>query len=168
MSLKDTAYRFKEFWNDFKRERSGLVGLGILGFCVLVVLFEPAFLPFKDVNGNWRSISYWEDNPRAAPPVWTNLFAKQKSATTVQYDEATVSEEFVTTERYPGGVKMKVYSFGYDYRYDLSPVDLIVRMTASGNLSADIDVVRPDGQTIYLGSFIESGMKDSQIGRAHV
>ncbi len=163
MSLKDTAYRFKEFWNDFKRERSGLVGLGILGFCVLVVLFEPAFLPFKDVNGNWRSISYWEDNPRAAPPVWTNLFAKQKSATTVQYDEATVSEEFVTTERYPGGVKMKVYSFGYDYRYDLSPVDLIVRMTASGNLSADIDVVRPDGQTIYLGSFIESGMKDSPL-----
>lgn len=163
MSLKDTAYRFKEFWADFKRERSGLVGLGILGFCVLVVLFEPVFLPFKDVNGNWRSISYWEDNPRAAPPQWTNLFAKQKAATTVQFDEAAVSEEFVTTERYPDGVRVKVYSFAYDYRYDLSPVDLIVRMTASGNLSADIDVVRPDGQTVYLGSFTESGMQDSPL-----
>lgn len=69
MSLKDVTYRFKEFWGDFRREKSGLIGLGILLLCVIVVLFEPIFLPYKDVNGNWRNITYWQDNSPSAPPA---------------------------------------------------------------------------------------------------
>ncbi|HAE22471.1 MAG TPA: ABC transporter permease [Spirochaetaceae bacterium] len=163
MSLKDTAYRFKEFWDDFRREKAGLVGLGILLFCLLVVIFEPVFLPYKDVNGNWRNISYWEDNTRAAPPVWTNLFSAKKSAVTVQIDEALVKEEFTKSERYPAGIDMRVYSFEYEYKYDLAPVDIILRTVADGNINMDIDVIRPDGQVVYVGSYTESGMQNTSL-----
>ena len=188
MSLKDSAYRFKEFWNDFRKDANGLIGLGILVAATLIVIFEPVFLPFKDVNDNWRNIAYWEDNTRAAPPVWTNLFSAKKSAVTYRNDEPDVKEEFVTTERYPAGTQMRVYSFEYDYKYDIAPVDLIFRAVCNGNINMDIDIVRPDGQSVFLGSITQANMRDAsvrfavetearanvmsfvreQIGRAHV
>jgi peptide/nickel transport system permease protein len=46
MNIKDSVQRFREFWNDFRKEKSGLVGLGILGLALLIVIFEPVFLSF--------------------------------------------------------------------------------------------------------------------------
>lgn len=175
MSLKDASYRFKEFWNDFRKERSGLVGLGILAAAILIVLFEGFFLSYKEVNTNWRSISYWEDNARAAPPVWTNLFAKQKSAVSVELSEPQVREEFTKGERYPEGAQMRVYEFRYDYQYDLAPVDLIFRAVGNGRINMELEVLRPDGQVVYIGNITETNMTDDPMrfstetaGRANV
>ncbi|MCK7479795.1 MAG: hypothetical protein M0C28_22780 [Candidatus Moduliflexus flocculans] len=35
MKLEDAAYRLREFWEEFRKERNGLVGLGILAAAVL-------------------------------------------------------------------------------------------------------------------------------------
>jgi peptide/nickel transport system permease protein len=153
----------RDFWTEFKRERSGLVGLGILSIAVLLVIFEPLLLPYKDANDNWRNISYWEDTPRAAPPAWTNLFSAKKSAVTVRMDDAEVTEEFIRDERYPEGIMMRVYSFRYDYRYDLAPADLVLHARADGGISMFIDIVRPDGEIVSAGRITESGMTDARV-----
>ncbi|HRW25329.1 MAG TPA: ABC transporter permease, partial [Spirochaetia bacterium] len=115
MSMKDVGYRFKEFWDDFRKETSGLIGLGILALSLIVVLFEPVFLPFKDVDGNWRNISYWQDSPPAAPPAWTNLFAAEKSATT-----AYLNDPIVEDVDDPDFGLARVYTFKYNYKCDKS------------------------------------------------
>lgn len=175
MSLKDASYRLKEFWNDFRKERAGLVGLGILAAAVLIVLFEGLLLPYDDVNANWRSISYWEDNARAAPPVWTNVFSKAKSAVTLELDDPEIREEFTKSARYPDGALMRVYEFRYDYRYDVAPVDLIFRAVGNGNLNMELDVLRPDGQAVYVGNITETNLSNDRLrfssdtaGRANI
>jgi len=158
MNIKDSAQRFMEFWNDFRKEKSGLVGLGILAFAVLIVIFEPLFLPFKDVNSNWRKITYWEDNPAAAPPVWTNLFSRQKSATSSRLFEPEISEADD-----PDYGRVLVYTFDYEYKFDRPPLDLIFRATANGRILINIYIERPDGETIHLGRVYKEGQENDAL-----
>lgn len=158
MSMKDFTYRLGEFWADFRKETSGLIGLGILALCLVVVLLEPVFLPYKDVNGNWRNISYWEDNPQAAPPAWTNLFAKEKSATTSRYESPVV-----TDEEDPEFGAVRVYTFKYDYKFDKAPLDLILRANGTGMLFMNISIERPDGETVTLGQVYQDGLAGDPI-----
>ncbi len=158
MSMKDFGYRLGEFWADFSREKSGLIGLGILLLSLIVVLMEPVFLPYKDVNGNWRDITYWEDNPPAAPPAWTNLFAREKSATTARLDKPVVTEE-----EDPELGMVRIYSFKYPYHYDKSPLDIILRAKGSGMIFMNMSLERPDGNTIFLGQIYQSDLNDDQL-----
>jgi len=158
MSMKDVAYRFKEFWNDFRREKAGLIGLAILALCAIVVILEPVFLPYKDVNGNWRNISYWEDNSPSAPPAWTNLFTAKKAAITHQFDDPVVTDE---EDAEYGAVR--VYSFTYNYKYDLPPLDMIMHARASGMLVILPEVVRPDGVVIKLGQMYQEALADDDL-----
>jgi len=158
MNVKDSAQRFMEFWNDFRKEKSGLVGLGILAFAVLIVIFEPVFLPFKDVNSNWRNITYWEDNPAAAPPVWTNLFSRQKSATSKRVFDPEISEADD-----PDYGRVLVYTFDYDYNFDKPPLDLILRATANGRVLLNVYVERPDGETVSLGRVYKEGLENDPL-----
>lgn len=158
MQLKDITYKFKEFWLEFKKDKAGLVGIGILAFSLLLILFEPFVLTFKDVNNNWRSITYWEDNSPAAPPVWTNWFSKQKSARSQVLEDAAVSDE---TDSVYGEVRK--YEFVYNYTYDIAPLDIILRADCSGSAFLNIVFLRPDGESVYLGQFQQNGLNASNI-----
>lgn len=158
MSMKDFTYRLAEFWADFRKERSGLIGLGILLFALIVVVFEPLFLPFRDVNGNWRDITYWEDNPPAAPPAWTNWLASEKSATTMYLDKPTV-----TDEEDPEYGAVTVYTFDYQYQFDKPPLDLIMHARATGMVFMNISVLRPDGESVFLGQLYQDGLEDDAV-----
>jgi len=158
MSMKDFTFRLGEFWADFRKETSGLIGLGILALSVIVVLAEPLFLPYKDVNGNWRNITYWEDNPPAAPPAWTNLFSKEKSATTARFEKPVVTEED-DAEYGP----VRVFTFKYPYKFDKSPLDIILRAKGTGMLFMNISIERPDGDTIFLGQMYQDGLNGDSI-----
>lgn len=146
MSMKDVAYRFKEFWGDFRREKAGLLGLGILLLCLIVVILEPVFLPYKDVNGNWRNITYWQDNSPSAPPAWTNWFNAKKSAITTQLDKPEI-----TDEEDPEYGPVRVFSFTYRYKYDVPPLDMILHAKGNGMLVMLPEIIRPDGAVVKLG-----------------
>ncbi len=144
--MNDFGYRLGEFWADFRKETAGLIGLGILALSVVVVLLEPVFLPYKDVNEHWRDITYWEDNPPAAPPVWTNLFSGKKSARSAKFDTPVVTRELD-----PAFGPVRVYTFLYQYRYDRAPLDLILRAVGTGSLVINFSIERPDGDIVFLG-----------------
>ena len=129
MSAKDFGFWLRDFWNDFKRERSGLVGLAILILSVLVVAFEPLLLPWGEVNTKWRSIDYWQDNSASAPPAWTNAFRREKLAVTTRL-LAGKPEEL----ELDGGVKTVRYDFSYKFSADKPPLDIIVHGLATGDV----------------------------------
>ncbi|HPX97958.1 MAG TPA: ABC transporter permease, partial [Thermotogota bacterium] len=78
MKLKDLRGSISEFWNEFRKVKSGLVGLGIFAFFLLLLIFEPVLAPFSETNTRWRDISYWDDNPQSAYPIWVNFFSAKK------------------------------------------------------------------------------------------
>jgi len=158
MSMKDFTYRLVEFWNDFRKEKNGLIGLGILAIALIVVIFEPVFLPYKEVNKNWRDITYWEDNPPAAPPAWTNLLSKEKSAITIFLEDPVV-----TDEEDPEYGAVRVYTFVYPFKFDKSPLDMIFKANGTGMLFMNISIERPDGESIFLGQVYQDGLEDDPV-----
>ncbi|WP_427194502.1 ABC transporter permease [Treponema denticola] len=153
--MENFVDRFKEFWNDFKKEKIGIVAIVLLGLLVILIILEPVVLPFKGTNDNWHNISYWEDNPASAPPVWSELFSTKKSARTVRFTEPEITEE--ESEHFG---QAKVYSFKYNYNYDKNPNNIIFRAELTGDVIMSMDVIRPDGKRIELGVFQKGNLKD--------
>jgi peptide/nickel transport system permease protein len=158
MKLKDFGRALAEFWAEFRKSTSGLIGLGILVVSVLVVIFEPYALPWKETNTKWRSIDYWIDNSAGAPPAWSNLFTKLKSPETVILDAPKVE-----TKELEGGTTEAIYTFTYKYKADKPPLDLIFHSTITGSVPVTISVMRPDGQAVDLASRFEEGLNAQNI-----
>jgi len=134
------------------------VGLAILILSILVVIFEPFILPWKETNSKWRSIDYWQDNSASAPPAWTNFFAKEKAAVTVRLENPKKEETELE-----GGVRLVTYTFEYHYTADKAPLDVIFHMTGEGDIPAQVAVERPDGQTLELAQRFEQGLSGQDI-----
>jgi peptide/nickel transport system permease protein len=158
MNLKDMGRSLGNFWKEFRREKSGLVGLAILVISVFLVLFEPLVLPWADTNSKWRSIDYWQDNSPSSPPAWTSFFSKSKSPVTLRLAAPKVESADLDT-----GGKMLQFTFDYDFQGDNPPLDLIFHAEGIGNIPIAISVVRPDGKTIDLASRYDEGLTGQAI-----
>ncbi|MBP6983742.1 MAG: ABC transporter permease [Thermotogae bacterium] len=146
MKLKDLKVSISEFWQEFRKVKSGLVGLAIFGFFLALLIFEPVLAPFSETNTRWRDISYWDDNPQSAYPIWVNFFSAKKYAESALLENPEVKEEVFGTNR------MVTYTFEYDYQYDIAPADLILKVEGSGVAMMDLTFTRPDGESVLLAS----------------
>lgn len=130
----------REFWAEFYKEKSGLAGLSLLLVFALLGIFGELIVPFPGASAHWRDIGFWQDNPQAAPPAWTNLFSAKKGA------PSSVLRSFkLESETRDNGVKVETFSFDYPFRYDLPPRDLVFRVPGSGAAPITISIERPDG-----------------------
>lgn len=134
----------KYFFNEFKKDKTGMIGLSILIIAILISLLEPLILTYKEAPKRWRDINYWQDNPVSAPPVWLNFFQKEKASITSHIEEISFETNYID-----GRLNYKIL-FEYDYNYDKSPVDLIFHLNIRGNTGLIWKVVRPDGESIIL------------------
>ena len=134
----------KYFFNEFKKDKTGMIGLSILIIAILISLLEPLILTYKEAPKRWRDINYWQDNPVSAPPVWLNFFQKEKASITSHIEEISFETNYID-----GRLNYKIL-FEYDYNYDKSPVDLIFHLNIKGNTGLIWKVVRPDGESIIL------------------
>ena len=134
----------KDFLNEFKKDKTGVIGLSILIIAILISLFEPLILTYKEAPKRWRDINYWQDNPVSAPPVWINFFQKEKASITSRIDAISFETNYID-----GRLNYKIL-FEYDYNFDKSPVDLIFHLNIRGNTGIVWKVVRPDNENVIL------------------
>ena len=133
-----------DFFNEFKKDKTGMIGLSILIIAILISLFEPLILTYKEAPKRWRDINYWQDNPVSAPPVWINFFQKEKASITSHIDAISFETNYID-----GRLNYKIL-FEYDYNFDKSPVDLIFHLNIRGNTGLIWKVARPDNESIIL------------------
>jgi peptide/nickel transport system permease protein len=158
MKLGDAGHALAEFWSDFRKDRSGLVGLGILAVTIFVVVLEPALLPWKEANSRWRDIDYWQDNSASAPPAWVNLFRREKAPITSRIAPSRREEADLD-----GGAAMLSFEFNYRFAADRPPLDVIFHGRATGDVPIMLSVERPDGEVIELAQRMEVGLSDDDI-----
>jgi peptide/nickel transport system permease protein len=139
MSFKDLVEGLGDFWNEYRRVGSGIAGLAILLGFLLLAVFGPSLVPFPGATEHWQDIAFWQDNPRAAPPAWTNWLSRGKGAVSKL---VAPSKE---TDGPAADARRRSYSFAYDYRADRAPRDLIFRLRGSGAVGLSLKVERPDG-----------------------
>src|SRR6056297_1563782 len=144
MKLTEMKDSFNDFWGEFKKEKTGVFGLLLFALFLFIVIFEPYLLPFEDANKRWRDITYWEDWPKSAPPVWTDWFKPGNEAKT------TIIKKYTNNEKDLGAMKLSEYIMDFEMNYDSAPNDLIIHADAAGNPMIVISITRPDGKEIEL------------------
>ncbi|HOX32407.1 MAG TPA: ABC transporter permease [Spirochaetales bacterium] len=144
MSVKDGLAGLRDFWKEYSKVGSGKVGLGILAFFVVLAIVGPFVVPFPGATEHWQDITYWMDNPRAAPPAWVNLFRARKGAVSERVAAGAPSvAEAASGQR-------RAYPIAYEYRADKPPRDLIFRFKGRGKVALSLEVTRPDGSASEL------------------
>jgi peptide/nickel transport system permease protein len=144
MTLKNIGENLLEFWNDFKLEKIGIVGLAIILLSLVIIVFEPLISPYPEASDRWNDLYYWHNLPRNAPPAWTNLFAAQKAA------ETQVIKDFDLIDFERDGKKGKRFILSYDYGYDVNPRDLLFEADNKGRFELKIALTRPDERVVEL------------------
>ncbi|MCD6239728.1 MAG: ABC transporter permease [Thermotogae bacterium] len=144
MRWSDIKASFRDFWNEFKRVKFGIVGLILLFAFIIILLVEPYITPFPDASSRWRDITYWQDNPNSVPPIWINWFSSKKRAPSTTLKGHDFSEKQV------GKMKIIETIFTYNYAYDLPPVDIIFHGKIKGSSTIMLSLERPDGLKVDL------------------
>ncbi len=144
----DLKASLSDFWFEFRREKSGLIGLGLLLFFVFLAIFAPLIVP-SEANTHWRDVTYWQNLPRAVPPEWVNVFSAKKKPPHMTLLPAD------TETRQIGKIVEVTYTFEYEYAYDVHPTDLMLilalNITDPNNPpTLSLTVIRPDNRTIDL------------------
>ena len=142
-----------DFFNEFKQNKAGLVGLFILLACILIIIFESFIIPYKEASSRWRDINYWQDNAVSAPPVWVNFFKSEKA----QVTEKIMPISVVTNDN------QIITKFYYNYEADLSPLNIIYHSISSGDVSLEINVLRPDKKEINLVDNFYANLDNSDL-----
>lgn len=144
MKLEELREKLSEFWGEYKKVKLGLVGLAFLIILIAAIIFEPLLVPFPEAGDRWSDITYWQDYPANAMPVWTNLFTTRKRVVT------QIIEDFEITESERGPARFFDYEFEYEYDAGRPPRDLRLYFEGTGNPFISITVLRPDGKEIQL------------------
>ena len=144
MNRHDLREDVREFWQEFRQVHSGIVSLLLLGGFLMLILFEPWLIPFPEAGSRWRDISYWEDNPRNAPPLWINWFSSLK------YASGSELRERERSEKQAGKMTILRAEFLYQYDADVPPRDMLFHCRANGSPVLILSVERPDGEKIRL------------------
>ncbi len=125
VDLKDSI---KSFWIDYKREKSGMVGLFLLLLLVFTALSAP-FLTSPDIPQKWKT--YWLENPQNAPPSWINYFSSTKKAPYVVY---TYHDLHITQKKDKLGNTIYSFEIPYKYTYQLPVKDIVIfRLTSNAS-----------------------------------
>lgn len=152
LKMSELKKSIKEFWNEYKNYKSGIVGLVLLIILASVAVGASLITSVEDYN-NWYNPSYWRENPVDAPPVWVNFFTSKKLP--VHQVEFVSVEDFKYVEGEPTeGLRTYSVNIIYEFKYDVEPSDIIIRIlgaVAEGkNASITITVIRPDGHRINV------------------
>jgi peptide/nickel transport system permease protein len=126
--------------------RAGVILLGLLlaASVVVVVTYPADFGPKR-----WSNPALWADSPRAAPPVWTNLFRRDKLV-----EHRTLHLSVPTRRAAADGGSALHFEMTTDYVAGMAPTFLSFSVgTVSFQSQAPVitaRLVRPDGAVITL------------------
>jgi len=92
--------RFLEFWQTFKKNRNGLIGLGMLAFILLLAIFAPVIAPYDSSSTtsaglsdiyNPPSAQHWFGTDDAGQDVFSNFIFGARISLTVGFFAAFIS-----------------------------------------------------------------------------
>ncbi len=148
--------------NEFKRSRTGLVGIAILSGLVLMTVYAIAAIPLKSFT-QWNNPSFWIDLPRSAAPAWINLFGPKMPEHIVM-----TAKDALRSTSLDQGVRIVTDSYRLSFNYDSYPNDfMLIYSTRYGTIqpALQIDVIRPDGKEfrIYFESLPPSDQSSNEF-----
>ena len=153
--------RLGYYMRELMKSGPGKAGVFMLGFLLLASIAIVIAFPLDFGSSRWGNPPIWADNPKSAPPVWSNLFSRDNRPRHLKIDLAEPSET-ETTRR----ATRNVYRYEYELDSDLPPTFV------SFSLSEIVYEARPpvvtwtlygpDGREIALERFVVSGPRSGE------
>ncbi|ASJ03641.1 peptide transporter [Thermococcus profundus] len=152
MRWVDFKESLSEFANEFKREKTGMLGLILLILLVVVAAAAP-IITEPNFPDKWRDPQYWEAYPQTVPPTWYNMFTSKDLVPQQVY---TVDSPNVHVDNQKRSMTIEVqYNLSDDYYY--GPKGILIKgfnvtVPPGSPFQPKISVYleRPDGRTVPL------------------
>jgi len=123
--------------------------VSLLSMSIAVPILYPG-----NVVAKWSDQTAWLDNPRAAAPEWSEVFAGKRLPRNIELQ----GDSFIKTNLTFVSYNLKIITLrgSFDYEYDDFPSELKATILAVYTASPQLNITwfRPDGEnlTLYLGS----------------
>ena len=154
MALKERLLRF---WQDYRRDKFGMLGLALLLVFVAIALLYP-FIGNMKVIENWDNIAWFSLYPKAVPPCWSSIFTgKSFEPTIIRGGDAVIVK---TSRGFDNTLGLSYYNVTVIVPFgvvgDTPPSDVAVVANISYSVigvarPVAVDkmvVVRPDGKVV--------------------
>lgn len=123
----------------------GRLGAAMLMLLVVVALAVVVIYPSDFGPARWSNPALWADNPRAAPPAWTDVFSRADRA---PHQDAEVGAPTATSDA------MQHYRVRFSHEADEAPAFVTVTLSDvvfhERSLSVAVWLERPDGEAVAL------------------
>lgn len=120
----------KNSFREILRYPSAIAGLVVIGLLVFVAIYAMVKIPYQEAIRLWRGgEEVWYQNPKYAPPAWSNYFSKKKLPVSfaVGTVDGTMAKVVTPGEQNTGRVDI---TYSFDYSYDGYPQEMILYFTA--------------------------------------
>ncbi len=156
MRWVDFKDSMKRFWDDYKHQKAGLVGIGLLILLVGVALAAP-FITNPNIPKYWQTGTHWVTYPKNAPPAWENYFSKTTKAPSVTYSYGKYQIQTIVNKS--TGAKTYVLTINYNMKYDIPPKDIaLAGLSSNASIPQQTPVVK-----VVLERPKEPGVKYSSV-----
>ncbi|WP_297071103.1 ABC transporter permease [Thermococcus sp.] len=118
VDFKDSVRRF---WDDYKHQKAGMVGISMLIILVFLAFAAP-ILTSPSIPQEWQTGQAWITNPKNAPPSWENHFS---SVTKAPQKLFTIHNMNVKMEK-NGTTNVYLLTFNYKMKYNVPPKDIAI------------------------------------------
>ncbi|MBE0478948.1 ABC transporter permease [Candidatus Aerophobetes bacterium] len=147
----------------------GKAGLTLLTILVMISLYVVFTYPRDFGTARWANPVLWADNPKAAPPVWTNLFTRKRRA-----EHRILKASNPTRVESVGTSWVHLYELPFSYQADEPPTFISLSLSEivyhSRPPVVSASLVRPDGNVVLLYRQVLRGPRpgESPPYRRHV
>ena len=143
---------FRDLWSN----TPGKLGLVLFTVLTLISLYVVFSYPRNFGLDLWSNPSIWADNPKSVPPVWTNVFMRNKRPRH-RVMELTEPTETSSSQQ----IYEKRYTMSFEYTADEPPTFLSLSLSnvvfARRSPVITTTFIRPDGSEIVLDRQVVAG-----------
>ena len=143
-------------FRDITRYPSAIAGLIIIFILIGISVYTIFALPYNETVVKWRGGDMvWQDNPRTAPPTWTNYFRSKKLPETLIFRSTDAGIEKQRTPLKDDLTDVYM-AFQFDYTADDFPQEIILFFDSTFEQKApyiSLTWITPDGRKINIGDF---------------
>jgi peptide/nickel transport system permease protein len=137
----------QEIKKEFLKSKMGVAGIVILTILISISIITIIIIPIETFQ-EWNNPESWITYPKAAIPIWVNLFLTEK----IPEHKILVEPNIQTV--FGDEINLTSYQFNLDFNYDQFPKDFIYSylLEYSGSPLLQMSVIRPDGVKLELVS----------------
>jgi len=132
---------------EFFKSKMGIAGITILTILILISLITVIIIPIETFQ-EWNNPGSWITYPKAAIPIWINLFLFEKIPEHKILTDPNI--ENISNDE----INLSSYQFSFNFEYDQFPNDFIYSYSSEyiNSPLLEMSVIRPDGIKMKLFS----------------